>query len=212
MRTTRWWINGTDEKGNRLWPGVPEEYQERFSAKRVSNLAAAIRAADEHHHAIAVHKLSGLDFREFAEDPNLNQFATQYVLARPGDAYIAYSAAATGPLGLKTMAAGVYDFTWLDCATGKTLREPGRERGIAHRGSPSRCRGHPQVHTQARPHAPLRTSLDLTRRLGGAGGAGLDLGRGRDAGGPETVAAMAGRAGPGTATRWIPMPTTSRRS
>jgi len=203
---------------------VAEEYQERFSARRVSNIAAVIRAADEHHHPIAVHKLSGLDFREFAEDPNIDQFAiqhnaktadqlhagmvkafgeakgryslnmseaaghgtgetarrntwacamggahvmvlgmdiagtsvsdledcgrlvrlfesknvtamaphdelaagaTQYVLATPGQAYIAYSASATGPMGLKAMTAGVCDFTWLDCASGATVQQQG---------------------------------------------------------------------------------------
>jgi hypothetical protein len=203
---------------------VAEEYQERLSARRVSNIAGAIRAADEHRHPIAVHKLSGLDFREFAEDPNIDQFAiqyngktaeqlhagmvkafgaakgrynlnmseaaghgtgetarkntwacamggayvmvlgmdiagtsvndledcgrlvrffestdfaamaphddlahsaTQYVLARPGRSYIAYSAAATGPLGLKAMTAGTYTLTWLDCASGRRVVQAG---------------------------------------------------------------------------------------
>jgi hypothetical protein len=62
---------------NLIWC-VAEEYQERFTARRVSNIAAAIRAADEHAHPIAVHKLSGLSFEEFADDPNIDQFAIQY--------------------------------------------------------------------------------------------------------------------------------------
>jgi hypothetical protein len=57
---------------------VAEEYQERFSAARASNIAAEIRADDDHDHVIAVHKLSGLDFSEFADDPNVDQFAIQY--------------------------------------------------------------------------------------------------------------------------------------
>ena len=57
---------------------VAEEYQERYSAKRVSRIAAAIRSADEFAHPIAVHKLAGLDFREFADDANIDQFAIQY--------------------------------------------------------------------------------------------------------------------------------------
>ena len=57
---------------------VAEEYQERYSAARVSNIAAEIRAADDHDHVIAVHKLSGLDFSDFADDPNVDQFAIQY--------------------------------------------------------------------------------------------------------------------------------------
>ena len=57
---------------------VAEEYQERFSAKRVSTIAATIRAADDRKHPIAVHKLGGLSFKEFADDPNIDQFAIQY--------------------------------------------------------------------------------------------------------------------------------------
>jgi hypothetical protein len=57
---------------------VAEEYQERYSPERVSAIAAAIKAADDHDHPVAVHKLSGLDFSEFADDPGLDQFAIQY--------------------------------------------------------------------------------------------------------------------------------------
>lgn len=201
---------------------VAEEYQERFSAKRVSAIAAAIRKADDRRHPIAVHKLSGLDFSEFADDPNIDQFAiqcnadtaerlhagvvkawkkargkfnlnmsecadhgtgkpagirkkswasamagayvmvlrmdiastpvealkdcgrlvkffestdfhemaphdelargdTEYVLARPGRAYIAYSSRCTRELGLTGRFEGTYDLRWFDCATGKTV-------------------------------------------------------------------------------------------
>jgi hypothetical protein len=57
---------------------VAEEYQERFTPKRVSAIAAEIRAADDRRHPIAVHKLNGLKFDEFADDPNLDQFAIQF--------------------------------------------------------------------------------------------------------------------------------------
>ena len=56
---------------------VAEEYDEAFTATRVSNIAAAIRAADDRKHAIAVHKRPGLTFEEFANDPNIDQFAIQ---------------------------------------------------------------------------------------------------------------------------------------
>lgn len=56
---------------------VAEEYSEAYSSTRVSNIAAAIRAADDHNHAIAVHQLNGLTF-DFANDPNIDQFAIQY--------------------------------------------------------------------------------------------------------------------------------------
>jgi len=62
---------------NLIWC-VAEEYQERYTARRVSNIAAVIRQADGFAHPIAVHKLSGLDFSEFADDPNIDQFAIQY--------------------------------------------------------------------------------------------------------------------------------------
>lgn len=208
---------------NLIWC-VAEEYQERFSAKRVSAIAAAIRAADEYAHPIAVHKLTGLDFSEFADDPNIDQFAvqydaktpdalhaglltawkkaagrynlnmseianhgtgaearkknwacamagayvmvlgmdiastpisdlkdcgrlvkffestnfqemvphdelaagdTEYVLARPGEAYIAYSSKRTGKMGLKGKFEGTYTLTWLDCATGRSVTQKG---------------------------------------------------------------------------------------
>ncbi len=208
---------------NLIWC-VAEEYQERFSVKRVSNIAAEIRAADEFAHPIAVHKLSGLDFSEFADDPNIDQFAvqygaktpedlhagllkawkkaggrynlnmsevtnhgvgaearkknwacamagayvmiigmdiastpvgylndcgrlvkffestnfhemtphdelvagdTEYVLAKPGEAYIAYSSKRTGKIGLKGKFKGAYTLTWMDCATGKSVIQSG---------------------------------------------------------------------------------------
>ncbi len=57
---------------------VAEEYQERYSHHRVSRIAAEIRDADDHNHPIAVHKVHGLDFDEFADDPNLDQYAIQF--------------------------------------------------------------------------------------------------------------------------------------
>ncbi len=57
---------------------VAEEYEEALTPERVRQLAATIRRADEHAHPIAVHKLPGLDFSEFADDPNIDQFAMQY--------------------------------------------------------------------------------------------------------------------------------------
>ncbi len=64
---------------------VAEEYQERYTWKRVSKIAAEIRAADDHDHPIAVHKWHGLDFEEFADDPNLDQYAIQFNVGDPGE-------------------------------------------------------------------------------------------------------------------------------
>lgn len=62
---------------------VAEEYQERYSANRVRAIAAVIRSGDEHDHPIAVHKLNGLDFTEFADDAVIDQFAIQYNINDP---------------------------------------------------------------------------------------------------------------------------------
>ncbi len=66
------------EHHKRLIWVVAEEYQERYGPPRVSRIARAIREADEHDHPIAVHKLHGLVFEEFADDPALDQFAIQF--------------------------------------------------------------------------------------------------------------------------------------
>jgi hypothetical protein len=70
-------VNRFEHHGNLIWV-VAEEYAEAYTAARVSNIAAEIRAADDHDHVIAVHKNNGLDFSEFADDPNIDQFAIQY--------------------------------------------------------------------------------------------------------------------------------------
>jgi len=207
---------------NLIWC-VAEEYSEAFSAERVRNVAAVISSADDYAHVIAVHKHHGLDFSEFADEPNIGQFAiqynvssadalhkgvvdawkrargryslnmseaadfgtgedarkkswacamggayvmilgmdiattaksdledcgrlvcffestsfhtmsphdelryggTEYVLALPGDSYIAYSPEQRGKIGLKDMMAGTYEFRWFDCATGKQVTQP----------------------------------------------------------------------------------------
>lgn len=56
---------------------VAEEYGERLSRRRAARIAAAIRAADERRHVIAVHQNNGLRFH-FADDPNIDQFAVQW--------------------------------------------------------------------------------------------------------------------------------------
>jgi len=56
---------------------VAEEYGEKLSRKRAGAIAAAVRAADNHQHVIAVHQNNGLAFH-FADDPNIDQFAVQW--------------------------------------------------------------------------------------------------------------------------------------
>ena len=48
---------------------------------------------------------------------------TEYVLVNPPYEYVAYTSHSTGQLGLKDMKAGVYNFHWLDCATGRPVSQ-----------------------------------------------------------------------------------------
>ena len=56
---------------------VGEEYSERYSIARVSNIAALIKNTDDNIHPIANHQLSGITF-DHANDSNIDQFAIQY--------------------------------------------------------------------------------------------------------------------------------------
>jgi len=70
---------------------IAEEYSEAYSTTRASNIAAAIRAADDQDHVIAVHQLNGLTF-DFPNDPNIDQFAIQY---NEGSALVLHSGMVT---------------------------------------------------------------------------------------------------------------------
>ena len=214
-------VNRFEHHENLIWC-IAEEYQEGLTVERVKKIAAEIRAADDYDHVIAVHKLNGLDFSEFADEPNIDQFAiqynvpdadalhegmvetwkqakgrynlnmseakdwgtgqearfkswacamggayvmilemdiastpksdledcgrlvrffestnfnemaphdelrfagTKYVLAQPGRSYIAYAPRLRGRIGLKNVKAGMYEFRWFDCATGKEITQ-----------------------------------------------------------------------------------------
>ena len=73
-------VHRFEHHANLIWC-IAEEYQEQLSVKRARGIAAEIRAADDYDHPIAVHKLNGLDFSEFADEPNIDQFAIQYNIA-----------------------------------------------------------------------------------------------------------------------------------
>lgn len=70
-------VNRFEHHKNLIWV-IAEEYAEEYTPARISNIAEVIRNADDHDHVIAVHKNSGLNFDEFADDPNIDQFAIQY--------------------------------------------------------------------------------------------------------------------------------------
>jgi len=61
------------------------------------------------------------NFDEMAPRDELAFEGTKYVLAKPGDSYIAYAPNLTGEMGLKDLKPGTYDFRWLHCATGKNV-------------------------------------------------------------------------------------------
>jgi hypothetical protein len=69
-------VNKFEHHKHLVWC-VGEEYQEVYSVDCVKEIAKEIRSADDNNHPIAVHKLSGLDFSEFADDPNIDQFSMQ---------------------------------------------------------------------------------------------------------------------------------------
>lgn len=218
-------VNRFEKYKNLVWV-FAEEYQEKWSSQEVISRVQIIRGADNYKHPIAVHKLSGLSFSEFANDPNIDQFSiqykvsgndanhnamiqawnsasgkynlnlsepqnivpstanrtsfrqrnwavamggayimniewtvsntppdhlkdcgrlvsfmestnfhemtpsdnlkagsTQYVLAKPGDSYILYTAAYSSNVGLTSMTSGTYNFRWLDTVTGTVVEQ-----------------------------------------------------------------------------------------
>ena len=111
-------VNRFEHHANLIWC-IAEEYQERLSVKRVKAIAAEIRAADDYDHPIAVHKLNGLDFSEFADEPNIDQFAIQYNVTDAGTLHEAM-------VGTWKRAAGKYNLNMSeakDWGTGQELRQ-----------------------------------------------------------------------------------------
>jgi len=70
-------VNRFEHHKHLIWC-VAEEYAEKYSPERISKIAEIIKKSDDHNHVVAVHKNHGLDFSEFADDPNIDQFAIQY--------------------------------------------------------------------------------------------------------------------------------------
>jgi hypothetical protein len=72
-------VNAFKHHKHLIWC-VMEEVQEMGSdyIPHTKKIAERIKLTDAYDHVIAVHKLSGLTFSEFADDPNIDQFAIQY--------------------------------------------------------------------------------------------------------------------------------------
>lgn len=80
-------VNAFEHHANLIWC-VAEEYSEELTPARVSNLAQAIRSADDNDHPIAVHQLAGVTF-DFPDDPNIDLFAMQTVVGTPDEQHAA---------------------------------------------------------------------------------------------------------------------------
>jgi hypothetical protein len=65
--------------------------------------------------------MESTNFNEMSPHDELKYGGTQYVLALPGDSYIAYTSNLSGNIGLKDMTAGMYDFKWYDITNGTTI-------------------------------------------------------------------------------------------
>jgi hypothetical protein len=57
-------------------------------------------------------------FHRMAPHDELKLGQTEYVLAEPGQGYIAYGAGATSSLGIRSLPAGTYTLHWFDCMKG----------------------------------------------------------------------------------------------
>lgn len=108
-------VDRFEHHDNLVWC-VAEEYGERLSPKRVSTIASLIREADDKNHPIAVHKNHGLDFSEFANDDNIDQFAIQYNVATAGQLHEAM-------VKSWKQANGRYSLNMSECADHGTGRE-----------------------------------------------------------------------------------------
>jgi len=62
-----------------------------------------------------------VDLRGMEPHDELAFGGSRYVLARPGERYVAYTADGQARIGLKDMRAGKYRFSWFDCMTGQEI-------------------------------------------------------------------------------------------
>jgi len=65
------------------------------------------------------------DFYKMKPRDDLATGSTRWVLANPGDSYIAYTYNYSGPMGIKDMAAGTYDLKWFDTVDGEMVNQAG---------------------------------------------------------------------------------------
>jgi hypothetical protein len=64
-------------------------------------------------------------FHRMVPRDDLASRSTMWVLARPGESYIAYSYEYLDKIGVKGLSAGTYDLLWMDTVTGETMNQAG---------------------------------------------------------------------------------------
>jgi len=72
--------------------------------------------------AILTDFMEATDFHHMRPANALAIAGTKYLLAQPGGSYIAYADELEGNIGIKNMAAGEYQLSWLDIPTGKIAK------------------------------------------------------------------------------------------
>jgi hypothetical protein len=94
---------------------------------------AGVHALEAYHHADKTSEetlfqdgiinkfMERTDFHLMQPRDDLATRSTKWILARPGDCYIAYTYDYLDKIGIKNMVAGDYDLLWLDTETGKTI-------------------------------------------------------------------------------------------
>jgi hypothetical protein len=70
------------------------------------------------------HFMEQTDFFQMYSQDALAAGSTRWVLARPGESYIAYTCDYRGPMGLKDVPPGTYDLRWFDPQTGVQVEQP----------------------------------------------------------------------------------------
>jgi hypothetical protein len=65
------------------------------------------------------------DFYKMKPRDDLAAGSTKWVLANPGESYIAYTYDYSSPMGIKGMTAGNYDLKWFDTTDGDMIIQAG---------------------------------------------------------------------------------------
>jgi len=131
------WANANGRYSLNLAEGHPDAFG---SQARLRSWAAAMGGAYVMHVRWDIASTDTNDLKDcgrlvsFMESLPLNKMsphdelafgATDYVLANPGEDYVAYAANRNGDMGLKGIEAGTYDFTWLNITNGEYVKQVG---------------------------------------------------------------------------------------